>query len=255
MIPNINPRGTSFKGVTAYLIHDKDKAETSDRVAWTATENLIADDIEIACKIMAFTDNSSESLKHSFGSSAAGSKREAGAVYHFSLSEHVGNDPTQEEWKKIVSNNIKTLGIEGHQYYMVAHNDEQHAHVHVVVNLVHPESGKVNSVYNDFKKLDKLAHEYELENGIVCKDRDKKYKAWEQEKNAFKEKENREEYAEKVTRAFQQSDNSKSFKSALEHEGLTLSQGNRRGFVLVDTQGQIFALNRLISFDGDINRK
>lgn len=255
MVPNVNARGTSFKGVTAYLMHDKDNAETSERVEWTATRNMITDDIEKASKIMAFTDMHSEGIKRDFGGSAAGAKREVGGVYHFSLSESPENKPTQEEWEKYVDDNIKVLGLEGHQYYMVSHNDEPHAHVHVVVNLVHPETGKINSLHNDYKKMDKLAHEYELENGIVCEDRDKKYKAWEQEQNAFKEKERREEYAVKVTQAFEQSDNSKSFKSALEHEGLTLAQGNRRGFVLVDQNGEIFALNRLISFDDGLKRK
>ncbi len=255
MVPNVNARGTSFKGVTAYLMHDKENPKSSERMAWSATRNMITDDIELAAKIMAFTDMHSEDIKQDFGGSVAGTKREAGAVYHFSLSESPHNNPSQEEWERYVEQNIKILGLEDHQYYMVAHNDEPHAHVHVVVNLVHPETGKINSLHNDFKKMDKLAHEYELEHGIVCEERNKKYQAWEQDKKAFKEKERRAEYAEKVTTAFEQSDNAQSFKAALEYEGLTLAQGNRRGFVLVDEQGEIYALNRLIKFSDDIKRK
>jgi len=255
MVPNVNARGTSFKGVTAYLMHDKGNAVSSERVAWSATRNLHTNDIENAAKIMAYTDMNADSLKQSFGGSAAGAKREAGAVHHFSLSESPEHNPTQEQWENYVEQNIKVLGLEEHQYYMVAHNDQEHDHVHVVVNLIHPQNGKINSLHNDYKKMDRLAHEYELENGIVCEERNKKYQAWEQKKQAFTEKERRAEYGEKVTTAFQQSDNAKSFKAALEYEGLTLAQGNRRGFVLVDDRGEIYALNRLITFDGDLQRK
>lgn len=235
-------------------MHDK-KAQTTERVAWSETRNLHTDNIDNASKVMAYTDINSESLKRSFGGSSTGVKRESGAVYHFSLSEDPKNSPTQEQWSIYVDKNIERLGLEEHQYYMVAHNDEDHAHVHVVVNLIHPETGKINSLHNDYKKMDKLAHEYELKNGIVCEERHKKYQAWEQEKKAFKEKQNRETYANKVTDAFKQSDNSQSFKAALEDEGLSLAKGNRRSFVLVDRQGEIFALNRLINFDNDIQRK
>lgn len=255
MIPNVNPRGQSFKGVSAYLLHDKNKAQTSERVAWSSTHNLYTDDIEKASNYMAWTDKNKDEIKTLNGNFNRGAQANSGNVYHYSLSWSPDETKTREEMEKAAHSSVKQIGLNEHQYYLVAHNDEPHEHVHIVVNLVHPESGLIKQPYNDFKVLDKWSHEYELENGIVCKDRDKKYKAWEQEKNAFKEKENREEYAEKVTCAFQQSDNSKSFKSALEHEGLTLAKGNRRSFVLVDRQGEIYALNRLITFDNDLKRK
>ena len=71
-------------------MHDK-KAQTSERVAWTETRNLHTDNIENASKVMAYTDMNAESLKRSFGGSSTGAKREAGAVYHFSLSEDPKN--------------------------------------------------------------------------------------------------------------------------------------------------------------------
>ena len=39
MVPRLHAKGTSFKGASAYLLHDK-AASTSERVAWTDTRNL-----------------------------------------------------------------------------------------------------------------------------------------------------------------------------------------------------------------------
>ena len=34
MVPKIHARGRSFKGAAAYLLHDKNRAKSADRVAW-----------------------------------------------------------------------------------------------------------------------------------------------------------------------------------------------------------------------------
>jgi hypothetical protein len=44
--PNINRNGSSFRGAAAYHLHDKGeegqaRPVTSERVAWTATRNLV----------------------------------------------------------------------------------------------------------------------------------------------------------------------------------------------------------------------
>jgi len=96
MIVKINPRGFSFKGVTAYLMHDK-KAQTAERVEWSYTENLYTDDPEKAAKVMAWTDNNSEHLKVLAGGSRAGAKVTAGAVYHTSISWVEGEILSKEE--------------------------------------------------------------------------------------------------------------------------------------------------------------
>lgn len=42
MVPRLQKRGSSFKGVCAYILHDAGKP-TRDRVDWTATLNLVSD--------------------------------------------------------------------------------------------------------------------------------------------------------------------------------------------------------------------
>lgn len=258
MVPNINTRGTSFKGVTQYVLHDIEKIErtaesgnkytehrhleSSNRVGFTETANMHTDDIEKAAKVMAWTDENREYLR----GNGAGRKASAGNVYHYSIAWKDGQDPDAEHMKQAAHESVKRLGLDEHQYYMVEHTDEDHKHVHIVVNLVHPETGKIANVRADYKTLDKWANEYEQENGIVCENRAKKYQDWEQDKPAFTEKERREHYKQAATQAYNQSDNGQAFVSALEGEGLSLARGNKRGFVVVDEQGEIYALNRLV---------
>ena len=252
MVPNINARGHSFKGVTAYLMHDKG-ALTSERVAWTSVHNMHTDDIEKAAKVMAWTDEHRDDCRAAYReineggeASTAGRKAEAGNVYHWSLSWALDEDPAREEMEEAAHGSVRHLGLENHEYYFVAHNDTDHAHVHIVANLVHPETGLVANVYRDQKKLDRWAQSYEQEHGIKCENRNSKYQAWQEKKRAYSEKDRREDYKQKVKAAFKQSDSAKGFEAALGLEGLSLARGNRRGFVVVDERGKIYAFNRLI---------
>ncbi len=91
MIPRAY-RGYSFKGVTAYLMHDK-AAKTCARVQWSETGNLYTNDIHKAAKVMAWTDMHADDLKREAGGSGAGRKATAGSVYHYSLSWATGETP------------------------------------------------------------------------------------------------------------------------------------------------------------------
>ncbi len=256
MIVNINPRGHSFAGVSAYLMHDKG-ADTSERVMWSSTHNLHTDDIVRASRFMAWTDLNRESLRED----SRGSKAHAGNVYHYSLSRDP-DAPRGEDWMaKSGHGSVAALKLDGHQYYLVAHSDTDHEHVHVVVNLAHPETGKIARIRGDYKTLDRWANGFESEHGIECEERAKKYEAWDKaleegrKLDAFKEKTRKAEHGRTVSEAFQRSDSGHAFKSALESEGLALARGNRRGLVVVDSQGEIYALNRLVDLgDGTTGR-
>lgn len=261
MVPNINNRGQSFKGVTAYLMHDKGAA-TSERVAWSETYNMHTQDVEKASRYMAFTDLARDEIKRQHEEeiaaqegrepnfSNAGRPAEAGNVYHYSLAWHPAQQPTREEMTQAALESVERLGLAGHQFYVVAHDDEEHSHVHVVANLVNPETGQIANVYKDHNTLDRWSHEYEKEHGIVCEDRDKKYQAWEQDERAFDDKKiGAEAYGGYVTKLYRSSDSASAFQAGLAEQDLTLAQGKHRSFVLVDRDGEVFNLNKLIEPD------
>jgi len=258
MVPNINTRGHSFKGVTAYLLHDKN-AETSERLAWTQTYNLHTDDVEKASRFMAWTDMSRDHIKRQHEEytamieerepkhSNAGRPAEAGNAYHFSLAWSPNETLNKEQMIEAAQASVERLGMSEHQHYFVAHDDTDHAHVHVVVNLAHPVTGLIADVYKDREKLDRWSNEYECENGIVCEDRAKKYEALDQGDRAFEEKKNgKQQYGQLATELYRSSDTAGAFQAALEDNDLSLAQGKRRSFVLVDRDGEVFNLNKII---------
>ncbi len=243
MIPRIN-HGHSFKGVTAYLGHDK-KAQTCERVAWSETGNMYTNDIHKAAKVMAWTDLHADELKREAGGSLSGRKSETGAVYHYSLSWANGETPSREHMSDTAKSTLDKLGLSEHQYYVVAHDDTKHAHVHVVANLVHPVTGKRAELGLDKRKLQTFALQYELEHGLHCNMRLVNAQQREQQDAKQYYPTKKEQYQAKITRAYEASDDGKSFKAALELEGLHLAKG-RKAFVAVDAKGEIINLSRMI---------
>jgi hypothetical protein len=248
MIPRIQRRGHSFKGVTAYLMHDKG-AETTERVSWTETVNLRTDDIEKAAKIMAWTDMHRDDIRAACGGSAVGAKSKAGNVYHCSLSWAAGESPSAAHQRDIVRDYLEHQGLAGHQYYAVGHSDTGHAHVHIVVNLVQHETGKIHELSFDKRKAQSWALAYEKEHGLHCQLReDNAAKAKEGQPSKYRTK--KQDYAPAVTRAYRAADNGKAFVHALKKEGLTLCAARRgAGFVIVDKKGDIQKLARQLELD------
>lgn len=252
---NVNPRGQSVMGVTAYLTHDKGNTDSSDRVANTATHNLHTDDIDRAARFMAWTDINRDAIRVNAGGGMAGAPATAGNVYHYSLAWHPDEQVAWDHMRQTAISSANRIGLGEHQMYFIEHSDAAHSHVHVVVNLVHPVTGKIANNYRDQKKLDRWANEYEQEHGVVSPNRAAKYEAWEQERPAFEAKPGKEEAARITSESFARSDSAEAFQAALEDGGLALARGRRRGLVVVNRGGEIYALNRLISLpDGATGR-
>jgi len=131
--------GKSFKGLAAYLLHDAGRAATAERVGWAQSFNLDDANPELAWRLMASTAMSADQLKE-----AAGIKKGKAAkntAYHFSLNFNPKDEPSEEMQRVAVASALKAFGLEKYQALAVAHRDTKHAHVHVMVNLIDPETG------------------------------------------------------------------------------------------------------------------
>lgn len=185
----------------AYYLHDKreDAAgphlETAERVAWTATRNLATDDPQLAKRIMIATSLHADELKAAAGVKATGRKSNA-HVYAYSLAWHPDEAKVldQAEMLRAVDQSLKVIGADDHQAVIVAHTDQKHPHVHVIVNRVNPNDGRMLSTSNDRLKLSDWANQYERERGqILTPAREEKRQLREQ----FAEKSERSTYAAK----------------------------------------------------------
>ncbi len=173
MVPKIHAKGCSFKGIARYLLHDKDRATTSDRVAWTATRNLATEDPDLAWKLLAATAMDADRLKAKARVKNTGRKSKD-AVLHLTLSWHPdeADELTKEEMLRASEQAIRALGAEDRQALIVAHSDEQQPHAHVVISRVSPEDGRMLSSSNEKLKLSRWAQAYEEERGaVLCEQR------------------------------------------------------------------------------------
>lgn len=176
MVPAITKCGSSFKGAAAYYLHDKREPGeavrlTDNRVAWTQTVNLGTDNPETAWRIMAATAMRQDKLKAAAGIKATGRKMTS-PVFAYSLSWQPGEHPTKEHKLETARSSLMALELEQYQVVILEHTDEPHEHVHIIVNRVHPQTGKAATLSNNMLKLSKWAQQYEQEQGqIVCPQR------------------------------------------------------------------------------------
>jgi hypothetical protein len=170
MVPKVAGKGKSFKDAGQYYLDDK-KADSAERGAFTHTLNLPTDDPELALRHMAYTAMHQDEIKARAGVKATG-RKSAQSVYTYSLSWAPDEQPTREEMIAAGQESLKALGLETHEVLMVAHNDEPHPHLHLIVNRVHPQTGIMAKLPKDYLVLSRWAEAYERGQGqIRCEER------------------------------------------------------------------------------------
>lgn len=244
MVPRVSRPGHSFTGAWRYYAHDKRTEEqreagqavrSRERVVFIHTENLsgIADD-RAAVGLMIDT--------------ARQSRRCEKPVYAFSLAWHPDEEaPDKARMIEAGREALKALGMQDHQALMIAHTDTAHPHVHVIVNRVHPDTGKAINLYKDQEKLQAWALDYERTHGkVYCQARVFNALA----RQVAKEQDGRpapRRYVDNtLAECWTRSESGKSFKVALEAKGWGLAKGDRKENVLmvVTPSGRAFAVLR-----------
>ncbi|MBP0618304.1 relaxase/mobilization nuclease domain-containing protein [Jiella mangrovi] len=175
--------GKSFKGLAAYLLHDTRDAgdgwryvehrQSAERVGWTQSYNLDDADPEKAWRLMAATAKSADALKAAAGIKKG--KTPVNTAYHFSINFSPDDKTDERLEREAVAGALKALKLDGHQALAVRHTDTEHAHIHVMVNLIDPETGlsaaskqngKAAILSNDTRRLSQWAQKFEREHGL-----------------------------------------------------------------------------------------
>ena len=252
MVPSVAKRGSSFKGAGAYYLHDKGK-DTSERVAWTLTHNVPTQDPEKALNWMAYTAIHAEDIKAESGTSRAGAKSQGKPVYAYSLAWHHTDQPNREEMEKAAFSSLEKLGLKNHEAVIVCHQDQEHPHIHVITNLVDPETGKTQAPKMDYKQLSHWAQAHDLEHGrdhcpLRRENNAKRYK--DKAKTQFvKHNEKRHERAAMFQAIAYRSKTGQEFRDELDAAGYTLAQGHKGRIVIVDDRGKVFSLTRQLKHE------
>lgn len=165
-------RGRSFKSLIRYILHDKNRATTSRRLAWAETINCgLGGDLRRAWYEMMLTWENRTALKRAHGLAETGRSNQR-PVLHLTLSWHPSETPDREEMMDAAMSVLDWLELDEHQAVVAAHNDEPHPHLHLAINTVHPTTGKTANLYQCKKALSDWAmHWEETHGGIIVENR------------------------------------------------------------------------------------
>jgi len=126
--------------------------EEPERVAWTAGRNLGTDDPEVAAAFMQATANANLDVDS--------------PVYHLTINFDPEDAVTPERMQAVADRVLADLGLAEHQALLVAHRDRSHPHVHIMVNRVHPETGRAWNRWQDRPRIERALRELERELGL-----------------------------------------------------------------------------------------
>ncbi|WP_262300149.1 relaxase/mobilization nuclease domain-containing protein [Microvirga sesbaniae] len=184
-------RGSSFKHALLYYLHDKRPEgsneahpDTAGRTGFVHLNNLATDNPDEAWREMATLCNVANILQRE-NAEREGKRYRRRAdleqpVYAYSLNFHEDDFKgwTDEDRRAAMLEqaqaSIRALGMEDHQAVIVEHLPEPRPeggftspHVHVCLNLIHPETGIANKLFMDEVKLSDLCAEYEISRGVI----------------------------------------------------------------------------------------
>jgi hypothetical protein len=147
----ISSSGKTFQALAAYLANGR-TGEEQDRVAWAASRNLPTSDPELGARFMRAT--------------AARSDRIQKPVYHVALSFDPSDSVDRAKMERVADRLLDRLGLAEHQTVIVAHRDRAHSHLHLLVNRVHPETGKAWERWKDQPAIQQVLREEERALGL-----------------------------------------------------------------------------------------
>ena len=152
---------SSLSNLVPYMLRGKGE----ERCTWYMTGNLGGlhrrEDAELAVEVMELLQEGNVRAKKD-------------RTYHLVISFHPEDRRlTPAELENVVRRAVKAAGLEEHQYIAVRHSEQEHEHLHVAVNQIHPETLKIHHPYKAIHAYQALASVLEEELGLRRVDRAK----------------------------------------------------------------------------------
>jgi hypothetical protein len=157
------PRNNTSTSRISQLVPYMLKGKGGERCTWYMAGNLEGldrrEDAELAVSVMELIQEGNVRSKKD-------------KAYHVVISFHPNDRQLLDtELEDVVRRTVAAVGLEEHQYIAVRHSDQEHEHVHVAVNKIHPETLKVHHPFRDVPLFKALATELEEELGLHKVDR------------------------------------------------------------------------------------
>jgi len=148
-----------FRGLVTYMLTGKG----TERCTWYGAGNLEGldrrEDADVAINVVEAFQRANTRVK-------------GHRTYHLIISLHPDDRSLNEdELCEVVRRAVEATGLGEHQYIAVRHSDQEHEHVHVAVNQIHPKTRKIHHPWRDVEAFKALASELEVELGLHQVDR------------------------------------------------------------------------------------
>lgn len=177
MVSRAVSSGRGIAGLVRYLMHDQVRVgdrrpETSERVAWAEpVGGSPTRDVGLCVRIMQGVTADGAILKRLAGVSNRG-RRLRDPYAHFMTSWPPGEVVSREHMLEVADRQLHALGCSDRLAIAIAHTDTDHAHFHLVICKVHPDTGRAASLHRSGLTLSRVAEEWEREHGgIVIENR------------------------------------------------------------------------------------
>lgn len=146
MLAKVAPPTNDFQALARYLVQGKPGTRPDPRrVAWVIAQNLPTDDPALAAKYMEATAQLSARTKK--------------AAYHLMIAWHANERPGIEAMQDVARQTLLLAGLGEHQALMMGHGDKPHPHLHILLNRVHPDTGRAWKTAHDFALFDRIMRE------------------------------------------------------------------------------------------------
>lgn len=218
--------------LAAHLLNDRD----NDHITLDQIRGFVADDLHGA-----------------FNEAHAVSKGTRCKQFLFSLSLNPPKDANAsvDQFMDAIERAEEKLGLSGQPRAVVFHEKEGRRHAHVVWSRIDADQMKAINLPHFKNRLKGLSKELYLDHGWELPDGHKE-NGWKNPLNfslsEWQQAKRLDLDAREIKQVFQdawaRSDNQKSFAHALEEHGYYLARGDRRGFVALDIQGEVFSVAR-----------
>lgn len=143
-----NGKAESLPHLIEYLETGRDKLKPDERVLYKWTVNCEENDPVLAqSEIAAIASMNTRSKAQKYA--------------HIVISPAPGETLTKDEWQECAKALVRKLDMTKHQYLCYVHKDTDQQHLHVIINLIDPETHARNSMPWSKRKEQELAQELE----------------------------------------------------------------------------------------------
>ncbi|MBI3657344.1 MAG: relaxase/mobilization nuclease domain-containing protein [Acidobacteria bacterium] len=167
-------------------------------------------------------------------------------LYHVQLRTDEGEPLTREQWLAAVEKLEERLGLTGYDRVIVAHTKDEQAHVHVAWNRIDYQTGLAAELNHDARKRLDVARELERDFGLRELRRAGQGRLSQKEETfAIRHGKDPQLLKDIMQTCWRHAENGQEFTAHLDAYGMTLVKGDRRDFLIVDREGDYYAVTRV----------